>query len=271
VKIAISNLAWAPDDDRAVASLLVSAGVQGVELAPSKIWPGTPPLKVGEAERYAEWWRDRGLEVVALQGILFGRPELQLFGDPAAVQALQNHLLGMAKLAARLGARIIVLGAPGNRRRGALDLDRAIELAAAVLRTSAEVAHNEGCALCIEPAPVQYGCDFINTAAEGATLVGAVGHPGFRLHLDSAALSLTGEIAERDLLERVRLVRHFHASEVDLQPLGTGTVDHRNVGRLLRAGGYSGWCSVEMKQVADALPAIESACAVARDAYAADH
>ncbi|HEY4129197.1 MAG TPA: hypothetical protein VGM50_01170, partial [Gemmatimonadaceae bacterium] len=41
LKLAVSSIAWAPEEDPAIATLLRARGVQGVELAPTK-WRTDP-------------------------------------------------------------------------------------------------------------------------------------------------------------------------------------------------------------------------------------
>ena len=88
----------------------------------------------------------------------------------------------------------------------------------------------------------------MTTAAEALVLAETVGHPNFGIHLDAAALAISGEITVETLWPLMRHVRHFHISEVDLAPVGTTTtVPHAAIGRALRDVGYGGWCSIEMR------------------------
>ena len=270
MRLGFSNLAWPPADDDAVAVVMRAEGASGVELAPAKLWPHAPHVEPGVAESYAAWWRDAGCAVVAFQAILYGRPDLDLFGDATSVAALQRHLVAMGALAARCGARVLVLGAPGNRRRGARSMTAAVAAAARVLRPVAEGLAAHGVSLCIEPNPPRYGCDFVTTAAEAAVLAEAVGHANFGVHLDTAALALSGETSVAALRPVMPHVRHVHLSEVDLAPVGTTTsVPHETLGPALRAAGYDGWLSVEMRlSVPDAWrEALPRAAGVARVFY----
>ena len=248
MKLAVSNLAWPVADDASVATRLAELGVRGVELAPGKVWASAPAVPDGEAESYRDWWRQQGCQVVAFQAILFGHPEMSIFGAGDLLADTQAHLVAMGRLAQRCGARVLVLGAPGNRQRGALSLIAAIEAAARALRPVAEALQATGVQLCIEPNPPAYGCDFVTTAADALELVEAVAHANFGVHLDAAALSLSGEISERRLAPVMPHVRHFHISEVDLAAVGTTeTVPHAQLGATLRALGYDGWLSIEMR------------------------
>lgn len=248
VRLAVSNLAWAVADDHAVGALLLEHGATGVELAPSKVWPSAPLVPRVEASSYADLWRARGLEVVAFQAILYGHPEMSLFAEGDALLATQDHLAAMGVLAAATGARVLVLGAPGNRRRESRTFDIAIRQAADAMRPVAAMLAAHGVQLCIEPNPPRYGCDFVTTAAEATILAEAVDHPNFGIHLDATALALSGETSPEALRPVMPYARHFHISELDLAPVGTtATVPHAAIGKTLRDLGYNGWHSIEMR------------------------
>lgn len=270
MKLAISNLAWPVGDDAAVAEVLRAERVGGVELAPSKVWAHAPRVAAGIAESYASWWAAAGCRIVAFQAVLFGHSEMTIFGEGDVLARTQQHLVAMGELAARCGARVLVLGAPANRKRGRRSMPSAVAAAAAALRPVAEQLAPVDVHLCIEPNPPRYGCDFVTTAAEAAVLAEAVSHPNFGVHLDAAALALSGEVSEAALAPVMRYVRHFHVSEVDLAPVGTtDTVPHAKIAAALRALHYDGWCSIEMRlgeneAWRDALP---RAIGVARSAY----
>ncbi len=247
MKLAISNIAWLREEDGAVAGLMREKGVLGVELAPTAVWADPLAAAGPAADAVRGWWLDRGIGVVALQALLYGRPDLVVFGDDVAQARTLAHLDGMMALAARLGARALVFGSPKNRTRGTLPVGEAMRIATAFFREAGARAAAHGVVLCVEPNPPEYQCDFVNTTAEGIALVEAVNHPGFGLHLDGGALTLNQEPVAAAIASAAPVLRHFHASEPFLQPLGTGGTDHAACAEALRAAGYDGWVSVEMR------------------------
>ena len=46
----------------------------------------------------------------------------------------------------------------------------------------------------------------------------------------------------------VTVLKHFHASEPHLAPLGQGGIDHSVFRTLLEKANYQGWVSLEMRQ-----------------------
>jgi D-psicose/D-tagatose/L-ribulose 3-epimerase len=247
LRFAFSNIAWTPHDDSAVLSLLRRHRIEGIEVAPTAVWGSWETMTVSQARTYRQWLREQGFEVPALQAVLYGRPEARLF-ESRGETLLLDHFALVAAIASGLGARVVVLGAPSQRDRGERSWPQALEHAAAVLRTAAALFHDQGCCLCIEPNPRRYGCNFVNTAAEGLELVAAVDHPGFGLHLDAAGMHLEKEDLASALPAALPVLRHFHLSEPDLRDFREPEVPHDENLRCLSAAGYTCWCSVEMRR-----------------------
>lgn len=247
MKVAISNIAWPFASEGVVADLMAEAGVRGVEIAPTTIWPR--PLET-EEERILEYrrrWERRGIRIVAMQALLFGRPDLKVFGSDAERRQTIDYLRGIFRVGGLLGAGPLVFGSPKNRLRGALGREEAFSAAVTFFREAAAHAVEHGVVLCIEPNPPEYGCDFVTTSREARELVSAVAHPGFGLHLDAGGITLAGEDPAAVVAASIAAVRHVHASEPHLAPLGEGGADHRTLAASLRRLGYADWVSVEMR------------------------
>lgn len=245
-RLAISNLAWDSDEEDEIARLLQRLGVSGVEIAPTKIWKNSEEAHRSAAE-YRAFWEGHGISVVAMQSLLFGMPELVLFGSESARDRLLQHLAGLCRVGEQLGARVLVFGSPQNRRRGSLAQQEAEAIAIPFFRRAGAIAADSGVALCVEANPEGYGCDFVTTTAEALSLVAAVGHPGFGLHLDTAGIVMSGEPIRQTLREAAPLAEHYHVSEPFLVETGSAGVDHAAFADALDEAGYSGWVSIEMR------------------------
>lgn len=270
MRVVMSNLAWDRADDAEVAPILAGAGLAGIEVAPTKIWSDPTVVPPAEAARYRGFWEAAGVPIVSMQSLLFGRPDLMLFGDEAATRVFIDYLDRIIELAQLLGAGPLVFGSPKNRLRGELSADEAEKRAADVFAEIARHAAERGACLCIEPNPHDYGADFVNHAAEGAALARRVDADGFGLHLDTGCLTLAGDDLPTAIAASIDVLRHFHCSEPQLQPIGrSGLVDHEAVAAALRAAGYGGYISVEMliPDGEDALAGITDAAARAVAAY----
>lgn len=264
MKLALSNLAWDPADDAAVAVQMAARGVTAVEIAPTKVWPQLDTVTQGQAETYRNSWEDRGIAIVAMQALLFGRPDLTVFESDEKRAETLAFLDVVARVGAWLGAKPLVFGSPKNRRRFGQDDAEAFDIASDFFAKAGAIAQRHGTVLCIEPNPVAYACDFVTESTAGRALVEAVGHPGFRLHLDAAGMTMANERPDA-VAQCLPVLAHFHASEPQLAPLGTGGVDHAAFAAVLRDGGYQGYVSVEMRPPTQ-LPEIPSGMQAATEA-----
>jgi D-psicose/D-tagatose/L-ribulose 3-epimerase len=270
MKVAVSNIAWEPSDDAAVAAALIAAGVSGIEIAPTKLWAAPEEVGPAEAGAVRDAWAGRGLPIVAMQSLLYGQPDLLVFAGADVRGATRRHLEAIITLGGRLGARRLVFGSPKNRQRGAVPMDDAMGSAAEFFRPLAEHAAACGTVLCIEPNPPQYGSDFVTDAAQAVRLADLVDHEGFGVHLDVACMSLAGDDPAEAIPATAQHLRHFHVSEPELGPVGVEPDgDHTAAAAALVAAGYDGWCSVEMRPATDGdrVAAVERAARFAVGTY----
>jgi sugar phosphate isomerase/epimerase len=246
----VSNLAWPAGHDEEAASILREHAGIGVEIAPTKVWPQPLAASPAEVRAYREFWERQGLPIVALQALLFGRPDLTIFGEPASRQATLEYLKGIVRLAGDLGATALVFGSPKNRQVGDLPPKRIASIAIPFFRELGDFAARCGTCLCIEPNPPQYGCDWITTSQQACDLVERVDSPGFGLHLDTGGALLVEEDLEDVVPQLVERIRHFHISEPSLRSLTNQNVPHERIASALQTAGYAGWISIEMSQQA---------------------
>lgn len=269
MRLCISNLAWAPEDDSSVADVMRDWGITHVELAPTKVWRDPGSVTRAEAIEYRQFWAETGIAIAALQSLLFGKPHLSIFGSTEVVAETAEYLGRVTRLAAWLGATRLVFGSPKNRLKGDLSTEAAAQSAVRFFRSASDRAANLGVVLCLEPNPPEYGADFVTRAEEGVSLVRAVDSPGFGLHLDTACMTLAGDDPEAVMPVSGSLIRHVHLSEPRLDPLGSGGVDHRRFATALRQIAYTGLLSIEMLPPAGhtAADAVDAALAAAASAY----
>lgn len=249
--IAVSNIAWENDDEPEVLALFQELGITALEIAPPKVF--TDPTAVSDADiaKYVERWGSFGVKIVSFQSLLFGHPEFQLFGDVASRAAMRDHLLAMIELGGRMGATALVFGSPKNRWvPELLDREAASAIAVEFFHSLGDESLGAGLALCIEPNPERYGCNFVTTAREGIEFIEAINHPGIRLHLDLAGMELAGDDPAESIAAAMPVLAHFHASAPDLAPVNGAGRGHEAAGRAL-AVDYPGLVSIEMRSVSD--------------------
>lgn len=244
--LAASNIAWDPSEDDAMAAILREGGFTGVEIAPTKRWESPIEATKKEIAEYRVYWKKRGLEIVAMQALLYGRNDLQLFGSTLARRALREYLTALIEMASGLGAQALVFGSPKNRRRGSMPPVEANEIACEFFREMGAVAAARGCVVCIEPNPPAYDCDYITTTTEAIALCEMIGSRGVRVQCDTGAIAISGDDADAMVRTAGGWIGHVHHSEPSLDPVNGHPV-HGVAASALRSSGYRGWISIEMR------------------------
>lgn len=267
MKLAVSNIAWDPEEESDVLEVLKGAGIPGLEIAPTKLWPDWSGATVDAAKKAAERYAELGFSIPALQAILFGRPDLKVFGDKGDRAAFVEHIDNVAKIAAGLGASIMVFGSPRNRDPGAMSFNEAMSYAVDVFKEVGERCAKQNVSLGIEANPADYDCRFVTRWNEAAELVRRCNSPGVRLHLDAACTELAGDDLADAVAATTDILAHVHISEPQLGTFDGSLVEHAKFGAALKSTGYTGWCSIEMRRAENPLAAIEGAVAMALDHY----
>ena len=252
MKLAVSNIAWSPAEDAGAAQVLRTAGAHGVEVAPGRLFddPSTAHAREIAAARRA--WTDRGLEIVALQALLFGRPDLVQFGDRESRNRTAEYLRRITQVAAGLGAGAMVFGSPKNRQRGDTPPQVAARIATDFFGDLGGYAAEHDVVLCFEANAPAYECDFVCRTEEAVDLVRRVGSPGFRVQIDTSTMAMNNEDYRESIELAAPVAGHLHISEPHLGPVGAdGQVPVGTVLETVDASNYDGWVSIEMRPADD--------------------
>lgn len=247
MRLAISNIAWTSIEDSQIFPILRRMNVEGIEIAPSKFWPDPTLASNSEIEDVMSRFKAAGFLIPAAQALLFGYPELKLFKDEETRNQTLDYLFKLSRLCSTLGISTMVFGSPKNRQRNGMLLDLSMQIAIKFFSNLAEQISSLNVTFCIEPNPVEYGCDFIVNSAEALSLVQQVNHPNFRLHLDTSAMFLNNEIPAKIIPECLPYLQHLHVSEPFLGLIGDSQNCHKSVAESLHRFGYEGWISIEMR------------------------
>lgn len=77
MRLGLTNLAWDPSQDEAVAGLLARLGVDAIDVAPSKYFADVSAVREAEVRQVRDWWSDRGIEITGMQSLLYGTQGLR--------------------------------------------------------------------------------------------------------------------------------------------------------------------------------------------------
>jgi sugar phosphate isomerase/epimerase len=268
LKLAISNFAWPTSCDGEKIALAARLGFTGIEVAPAKTFGPLDGVGLSQVKDYGQRLAAFGLEVPALQGILFGVPDVHLFRSERERSRLAASLRRVAEIASALEAGACVFGAPSLRDPGDMPYEQARAEAVRFFRAIGPTFEDAGAVLCFEANPAVYGCKFVTGTREAFDFVREIDHPGIKLQLDTGTIFVNNESS--DVIPGVAgRIGHVHVSEPDLAPTGTSGVDHEPIAAALRRAHYRGWISVEMRETAGSLRAIEAAWRVVSRVYVA--
>jgi sugar phosphate isomerase/epimerase len=235
---------WAFDR---VCRYVKSVGYDGLELAPFTLAPRITDLSPSQRAELRQQAADNGLEVIGLHWLLARTEGLHLTTPDRDVRArTAEYLVALAEATRDLGGDLMVFGSPKQRSlSNGASWDQAFDFAVETFRRAMPGVADNGVTICMEPlAPAE--TDFINTCAEGARLIDAVGHSNFRLHLDVKAMSSEASPVTSLIRQYISRTGHFHANDPNMKGPGFGETDFVPIFAALQEAGYDRWVSVEV-------------------------
>ena len=257
MKLAVSNIAWAPRQRDHAYAMLNEHGIRGLEIAPGLFLDGAKDVfrpTAEECEAALAPMRSAGLELVSMQSLLFGVEGVALFGGPAERERFEEAMLRAIHLAGMLGIPNLVFGSPRQRViPKIMGLEEAESIAVEVFRRLGDAATAEGTVLGMESNPKVYGTNFMNNAEETAAFVARVNHPAIQIILDVGAMHLNGDFETLPLFVTTHAskISHVHFSEPYLAPAPADPSQAHRVLQAMSAVRYGRWFSIEMKALPD--------------------
>ncbi|MBE5845241.1 MAG: sugar phosphate isomerase/epimerase [Butyrivibrio sp.] len=241
MKLSISNIGWAEENDAAVYSMMKKHGFVGLEIAPTRIFPEQPYNKLDDAREWADKLKaENGFVVPSMQSIWYGRTE-KLFGTDEERSVLIDYTKKAIDFAETVGCKNLVFGCPRNRSipDGA---DERITIK--FFKEIGDYAAEHGTVIGMEANPPIYNTNYINDTVSALELIEKVESEGFKLNLDVGTMVENGEDVNV-LKRREKYINHVHISEPGLKPIEERQL-HRDLGALLKACNYNGFVSIEV-------------------------
>jgi sugar phosphate isomerase/epimerase len=236
-------------DFPAQCALAGGLGYDGLELAPFTL--SERPERLSAARR-AELRRiagDHGLKITGLHYLLLAPPGLSITSPDAAVRARTTAIMrALIELCADLGGAVLVHGSPKQRALAdGQDPNQALANAKACFAAIAGDAEAAGVTYCIEAlAPPE--AELINTVAEAAAIVDAIGSQAVRTMIDTCAAARAERAPLPELIEQwlpSGRIAHIHLNDSDRRGPGQGDLRFGPILEALQRHGYAGICSVE--------------------------
>jgi sugar phosphate isomerase/epimerase len=247
VKYAICNETFEGWDHPRICRTVAELGYTGLEIAPFTLAPLITDVGADQRRLMRQQAHDCGVQILGLHWLLAKTQGFQLTSNEPAVRGrTAEYLVELAKCTRDFGGNLMVFGSPAQRRIPAGSTHaQATDNAIATFRAAADGIHDCGVRVCLEPLSPP-DADFLNTAGEAVTLLDALAHPAFALHLDVKAMS-TEEAPAPELIRRhAGRMAHFHANDRNLRGPGFGDTDFVPIFKALHDVRYCSWVSVEV-------------------------
>src|SRR5579871_346950 len=178
MKYAICNETFEGWDHARVCGRAAELGYTGLEVAPFTLAPRITDVTAAKRAELRRTAEAAGVRIIGLHWLLAKTTGFHLTSPDLSVRVMTgNYLAEMARAAADLGGDILVLGSPVQRNipDGYTRAD-AEAFAADTLSRCLPALEDGQVYLCLEPlTPAE--TNFMNTAADGVSLIRRLGHP----------------------------------------------------------------------------------------------
>ena len=244
MKLSISNIAWGKEDDFAMYTFLQKNGIDGIEIAPSRLFEN-PYENLEQAQLYATMLKNRfNLSVSSMQSIWFGKSG-NIF-NPDEARALSDYTKKAMDFANAMGIKNLVFGCPRNRNmpEGKSE-DDVVEF----FRELGEYALSRNTVLALEANPVIYNTNFLNYTKDAFEFCKKIDSEGVKVNVDFGTILYNKE--NPHLIKTYKnYVNHIHLSVPHLEYVEK-IKEHDTLKKVLGKIDYDGYLSIEMKNQND--------------------
>jgi RpiB/LacA/LacB family sugar-phosphate isomerase len=178
--------------------------------------------------------------------------------DATLVQKTVNRLKGIIDLATQFQSMVIIGGIRGKLSGDGHERERQRESAVRAMRECARYAEQRGVLLLIEPIN-RYETNFINTAAEGLTLLAEVGVPSLKLLLDTFHMNIEEIDISQTLVESREHLGYVHIADSNRRAPGQGHINFGQIFNTLVQIHFQGYITCEILPSPDDQTAVEQA------------
>jgi sugar phosphate isomerase/epimerase len=249
MRIALCNEVLQPMPFAQQCAWAAAVGYDGLEVAPFTL-SDEPHLMIAQ-ERAAirRAAADAGVAITGLHWLLLTPKGLSITSPDDAVRASTVEVMRrLVDFCADVGGKVLVHGSPGQRAIPAGETrDTAIARARDAFARVADDAQRAGVVYCIEPLATTE-TPVINTIAEAAAIVDAIGSPALRTMVDCAAAGRMEEGPLAAVLDRwlpTGRIAHIQLNDPNRRGPGEGELKFAPILAALARNGYDGVVAVE--------------------------
>ena len=243
MKLSISNIAWSTEHGNTVYQFLKDNGFEGLEIAPTRIFPEKPYEHLSEAKDWALQMKEQyGLAVPSMQSIWYGHTE-KIFGSKEERKVLLDYTKKAIDFAEIIGCNNLVFGNPKNR--DAEDIPSILPIAIDFFKEIGDYALEHNTVVALEPNPIIYNTHFMNYTEQAVEMAYKANSDGIKVNVDLGTIIYNEE--DINYLKQIpEYISHVHISEPYLRPINE---KHKEMHRYLLELGTSHpdiYISIEM-------------------------
>jgi sugar phosphate isomerase/epimerase len=242
MKLSVSNLFWQGDVHDDFYQKLRNLNIKYLEIAPKKTFTEFPKIdKIIVKDFIHKLKKNYNIQVISLQSILFGE-NATLFRSEDERSYLFNFTKDVIDFAHYINCENIVFGNPRNRDgyKSMFENDT-IQFFSKL----GSYAKQKNVILSIEPNPIIYYTNFLNTNIETLNFIKKVNHSNIRMNLDIGSMIYNKEIIE-NIIDCSEYISHIHISEPFLKEIQSRPI-HNYINRL----NYDKFVSIETLNIND--------------------
>jgi len=249
VKVALCNEVLQPMPFAQQCAWAAALGYDGLEIAPFTLSDEPHMMIAQERAAIRRAAADAGVAITGLHWLLLTPKGLSITSaDDAARARTVEVMRRLVDFCAEVGGKVLVHGSPGQR---AIPAGGTRETAIARARDSfarvAEDAQRAGVVYCIEPLATTE-TPVINTIAEAAAIVDAIGSPALRTMIDCSAAGRMEDAPLAAVFDHwlpTGRIAHVQVNDPNRRGPGEGGLRFAPILAALKRNGYDGVVAVE--------------------------
>ncbi len=249
MRIALCNEVLQPMPFAQQCAWAAAVGYDGLEVAPFTLSDEPHRMIAQERAAIRRAAADAGIAITGLHWLLLTPKGLSITSPDDAVRARTVEVMRrLVDFCADVGGKVLVHGSPGQRAIPAGETrETAIARARDAFARVADDAQRAGVVYCIEPLATTE-TPVINTIAEAAAIVDAVGSPGLRTMVDCAAAGRMEQAPLAAVIDRwlpTGRIAHVQVNDPNRRGPGEGELAFAPILAALKRNGYEGVVAVE--------------------------
>ena len=237
MKLAISNIAWSKEYDEEMYEFLSKNGIEGLEIAPTRIFEKNPYTHVSEIKDYAQKLKEKyNLTICSMQSIWYGKTQNIFLMDNDDLLLYTKKCIDFASA---IECRNLVFGCPKNRN---IPEGHDHSEVFGFFRQIGNYAYEKNTFFSLEPNPTIYNTNFMNHTNDAIKEVELLNNPGIKVNFDLGTVIYNKEnVMNYDS----KYINHIHISEPFLKPIELKKI-HGILKEWIIKNKYDNYVSIEM-------------------------